>query len=75
MPKRTGSNWLWTVEDDILLLDKMKDEKNAGNQSDSGWKTTVWYAVAGHLAKYSKSGGPPKTWQKCRDHFQSKVRK
>ncbi|TEB28720.1 hypothetical protein FA13DRAFT_1599203, partial [Coprinellus micaceus] len=59
----------WPDVDNIILLGRLKAEKAGGNQSESGWKKTVWIGCATDLAKDGVSKLPVKTWEKCRDHF------
>ena len=65
VPKRCQ----WPDADNGILINRLKVEKAAGNQSESGWKKTVWVACAADLAKDGVSKYPVKTWEKCRDHF------
>lgn len=63
---------IWTDADDLAMVTVLKLQKDAGNQSGAGWKSTVWTAVETKLQK-SLSKGAPKTATKCSDHWQ-KVR-
>jgi hypothetical protein len=59
----------WTLDDDKILLDVLREQKVAGNQSKSGWKPQVWTAVAQALKNHGRQGGGEKTSSKCQDHF------
>ncbi|KAJ7195094.1 hypothetical protein GGX14DRAFT_475363 [Mycena pura] len=56
----------WSVADDAVLVRAMRDAKDAGFQSDSGWKPQTWARVALALAN---SPGVPKVSEKCQDRF------
>ncbi|KIL59134.1 hypothetical protein M378DRAFT_56114, partial [Amanita muscaria Koide BX008] len=59
----------WTLDDDKILLDVLREQKVAGNQSESGWKPQVWTAVAQALKDRGKESKGEKTATKCQDHF------
>ncbi|KAF5325931.1 hypothetical protein D9611_000191 [Ephemerocybe angulata] len=61
----------WTDQDDEILLHVLSSEKAAGNQSESGWKKTVWNAAAAALAEEGIVKTPVKTADKVQDHFQN----
>ena len=44
-------------------------EKANGNQSDSGWKSSVWTTVLNTLKKDGSNKGGEKTPNKILDHF------
>lgn len=56
----------WTDEEDVILLATLTDQKLAGNQSDSGWKGTVWPVCTNDL---KGKGFLDKTPVKCEQHF------
>ncbi|KIL55164.1 hypothetical protein M378DRAFT_42800, partial [Amanita muscaria Koide BX008] len=49
-----GDRCSWTLDDDKILLDVLREQKVAGNQSESGWKPQVWTAVAQALKDRGK---------------------
>lgn len=59
----------WSAADDSIMLRVLREQKDAGNQSGSGWKKTVWNLVADTLEKESIHNGPPKNATKCSDHY------
>ncbi|TFK59918.1 hypothetical protein BDN72DRAFT_864755 [Pluteus cervinus] len=59
----------WTDRDDQIMLEVLKTEKDAGNQSENGWKKAVWTRVAAALAEKGVQKAPVKTGEKCQDHF------
>ncbi|KAF6755254.1 hypothetical protein DFP72DRAFT_1067957 [Ephemerocybe angulata] len=61
----------WTDQDDEILLRVLSSEKAAGNQSESGWKKTVWNVAAAALAEEGIVKTPVKTADKVQDHFQN----
>ncbi|KAG6895804.1 hypothetical protein C0992_012374 [Termitomyces sp. T32_za158] len=65
---------VWTNEEDAILCWSLVAEKDARNQSEAGWKKTVWTAVAAALAKAVKDKeivlkGPAKEAGKCSKHW------
>jgi len=68
--KENGSRRaVWTDGDDEIMLRVLREQKIAGNQSDSGWKKVVWTAVLAALMKESHSKGARKSVEKCIDHW------
>jgi len=59
----------WSAADDAILVRVLREQKDAGNQSGSGWKKTVWNLVAETLEKEGIPNGPPKSATKCSDHY------
>ena len=59
----------WSASDDAIMVHVLREQKDAGNQSGSGWKKTVWNLVAEVLEKEGIPNGPPKTATKCSDHY------
>jgi hypothetical protein len=59
----------WSTQDDRILVETLLAQKAAGNQAQSGWKPTVWSAVAASLSKVAVSGQAKKTTTKCSDHW------
>jgi hypothetical protein len=64
-----GPNCQYTELDDKVMLEVLKMEKANGNQSDSGWKSSVWTAVLNALKKEGSNKGGEKTADKISDHF------
>lgn len=65
----TSTRCSWSAADDAIVVRVLREQKDAGNQSGSGWKKTVWNLVAETLEKEGISNGPPKTATKCSDHY------
>lgn len=61
----------WTADDDKLIVSTLRDEKDKGNQADSGWKKVVWVSCAVRLAKEGSKKGGIKTAEKCNDRFKN----
>ncbi|KAF9777305.1 hypothetical protein BJ322DRAFT_986067, partial [Thelephora terrestris] len=55
-------------QEDRIIVKTLLAKKAAGNQAQSGWKSTVWSAVATELKKVAVGGGAEKTASKCSDH-------
>ena len=65
-------NARWRKEDDQVSIDTLKMQQSKGNQTDSGWKHTVWTACEVALQGSEKdSGGGPKTERRCKEHWHS----
>jgi hypothetical protein len=58
----------WSTQEDRIIVKTLLAKKAAGNQAQSGWKSTVWSAVATELKKVAVGGGAEKTASKCSDH-------
>ena len=59
----------WTDADDAIVVQILRQQKEAGNQSGAGWKNQVWTAVEAALAAEGIIKGGPKTASKCQDHW------
>ena len=44
--KDSGPRCVWTDTDDAALIRKLRDCKDIGMQSESGWKPQVWHLCA-----------------------------
>ena len=64
--KDSGPRCVWTDADDAALIRKLRDCKDIGMQSDSGWKPQVWHLCAEAL---KGSAGGIKTAEKIADHY------
>lgn len=71
--KKVKKQCMWSMREKGLMLNVLAIEKAAGNQSESGWKASVWEKVAEKLAKEGDEMFPVKTASKCQDAF-TKVR-
>jgi hypothetical protein len=71
--RRSGPKAVWTADDDKLIISTLRDEKDKGNQADSGWKKVVWVACAVRVAKEGSTKGGIKTAEKCSDRFKNVV--
>ncbi|TFK64063.1 hypothetical protein BDN72DRAFT_775130 [Pluteus cervinus] len=60
---------IWTSDDDVVLLQVLRQEKVNGGQSDSGWKSVVWTTALAELKVKGDNKGAPKTASKISDHF------
>jgi hypothetical protein len=58
----------WSDEDNRIMVQALMELKEAGQQADSGWKSSAWKVVADKLA-VSGTKGPQKTANRCADHF------
>ena len=56
----------WHEEEDRCLLATLAEQKMAGNQADSGWKSSVWSVCARNLKAKGFEG---KSAKKCQTHF------
>ncbi|KAF7358417.1 Myb-like domain-containing protein [Mycena venus] len=56
----------WSQADDDTLVRALRDCKDLGLQSDSGWKSQAWQKCAEAL---KDSSGPQKTPKKIQDHY------
>jgi hypothetical protein len=65
MPKQCR----WSTQEDRIVVETLLAQKAAGNQAQSGWKSTVWSAVATELKKVAVGGGAEKTASKCSNHY------
>ena len=59
----------WSTDDNRVLVKTLLIQKAAGNQAQSGWKSTVWSAIATELKKIAVGGQVEKTATKCNDHY------
>lgn len=63
----------WTDADDTAMLRVLKEQKDLGNQSGAGWKSTVWQLVETALKAVPAPEGAkpaaPKTAKKISDHW------
>lgn len=59
----------WSAQDDCILIERLLTQKAAGNQAQSGWKPSVWSAVAAGLSEIAVNGQAEKTTAKCSDHW------
>ena len=64
-----GPNCQYIELDDKIMFKVLKMEKANGNQSDSGWKSSVWTTVLNTLKKDGSNKGGEKTPNKILDHF------
>uniref|UniRef100_A0A0W0G2J1 Myb-like domain-containing protein n=1 Tax=Moniliophthora roreri TaxID=221103 RepID=A0A0W0G2J1_MONRR len=62
----------WTEEEDAVIIDELHIQKDAGKQAQSGWKPGVWKMVRERLEQDVDISDPPKTEDKCQDHWSSK---
>jgi hypothetical protein len=51
----------WTDADDAIVVQILRQQKEAGNQSGAGWKGQVWTAVEAALTAEGIIKGGPKT--------------
>ena len=59
----------WSTDNDRILVETLLGQKTAGNQAQSGWKSTVWSAIATELKKITVGGQVEKTATKCNNHY------
>jgi hypothetical protein len=69
MPDGPAPRCHWSTQDDRILVETLLVQKAAGNQAQSGWKSTAWVAVAGALREVAAEGEVEKTAKKCSDHY------
>lgn len=67
-PSEPGKKAYWTSFDSATLVSQLKLERDAGNQADNSWKTTVWTRCAAKLNSI-RTKGAEKTPNGCRDHW------
>jgi hypothetical protein len=61
---------VWTSADDAVLVQTLLVQRAAGNQSDSGFKSTAYTACVEALSGSKKvSGGTTKTASSVSDHW------
>ena len=68
--KSASKNSTYTELDNTLMIQVLRDEKLKGNQSDSGWKSSVWTTVLDELISKGSNVGGVKTADKVADHYQ-----
>lgn len=72
-PKKatTKETVCWSAAEDACLMRVLRQEKDNGNQSDNGWKSSVWTACEAALANLPDDdmGKGYKTASKCSDHY------
>ncbi|KZT20131.1 hypothetical protein NEOLEDRAFT_1025532, partial [Neolentinus lepideus HHB14362 ss-1] len=66
-----GKKAIWMVKDDEIIVRVLGEEKMKGNQSDNGWKKSVWTAVLRALESESHHKGAPKTAEHCGEHWRT----
>ena len=59
----------WSTQHNRILVEILLVQKAAGNQAQSGWKSTVWNAIAAELRKVAVDGEAERTPSKCNDHY------
>ena len=59
----------WTDADDAIVVQILRQQKEAGYQSGAGWKSQVWTAVEAALTAEGIIKGGPKTATKCQDRW------
>jgi hypothetical protein len=64
-----GPNCQYTELDNKVMLKVLKVDKANGNQSDSGWKSSVWTTILNALKKEGSNKGGEKTADKISDHL------
>jgi hypothetical protein len=74
MPPKTPKNssntcCCWTDADDVIVIQILRQQKEAGNQSGAGWKGQVWTAIEAALTAEGIFKGGLKTANKCQDHW------
>ncbi|KZV99193.1 hypothetical protein EXIGLDRAFT_699605 [Exidia glandulosa HHB12029] len=68
-PKK-GVKCQWLTDQTAELIEDLREQKRQGNQSESGWKDSVWTVCAENQAKkFPDAPGAPKTPAKCADHY------
>uniref|UniRef100_A0A0W0F600 Myb-like domain-containing protein n=1 Tax=Moniliophthora roreri TaxID=221103 RepID=A0A0W0F600_MONRR len=65
----------WTEKEDAVMIDELHVQKDAGKQAQSRWKPGVWKMVRERLEQDVGISDPPKTEDKCQDHWGSKLKK
>jgi hypothetical protein len=69
LEKPKKASWRVAADEDTLL-ECLRQQQVARNQSDTGFKSVVWTACAAALQGSEKwSGGGLKTAKGCKDHF------
>jgi hypothetical protein len=65
-----GPKAVWKSHDSALLIETLLKEREAGHQSDTGFKPVAWTACAAALrGSEIWSGGAAKTATSAHDHF------
>lgn len=59
----------WTDADDTIVVQILRQQKEAGNQSSAEWESQVWTAIEAALTAEGIIKGGPKTVSKCQDHW------
>ena len=59
----------WSIQDNRVLIETLVAQKAAGNQAQSGWKSTTWSVVTAELKKADIDCEVKKTPAKCSDHY------
>lgn len=64
----------WTSSNDAILVETLKTEQAKGNQSDNGWKASVWTACEKALAGSEvKTSSGVKNAKGCQDRWSGQV--
>ncbi|ESK81844.1 hypothetical protein Moror_9635 [Moniliophthora roreri MCA 2997] len=65
----------WTEEENTVMIDELHVQKDSRRQAQSEWKPGVWKIVKEYLEQDVGVSDPPKTEEKCQDHWTSKLKK
>lgn len=66
----TSTKAVWKSSDSALLIENLIKERDAGHQSDSGFKPVAWVSCALALkGSEITGGGAVKSKGSCKDHF------
>ncbi|KAF9548876.1 hypothetical protein CPC08DRAFT_613949, partial [Agrocybe pediades] len=72
-PKKSGEPCcVWTAQDNAIMVEVLKEQKNLGNQSGAGWKSQVWTMIETALLKISQGKGSSKTAANLMQSFSSR---
>ncbi|KAF5335219.1 hypothetical protein D9758_014763 [Tetrapyrgos nigripes] len=59
----------WSNSDVDIMIDKLKNQKAQGNQSQSGWKPDTWTTVSKRIIAEGSQEGAKKNPKKCSDKY------
>ncbi|KAF8516639.1 hypothetical protein JB92DRAFT_2909820, partial [Gautieria morchelliformis] len=71
-PKKRAENTVWSVAEEMEMLDILLEQKGIGNASENGFKPSVWTLVVTALENFEgpPSSGHEKDVKACKARFQ-----
>ncbi|KDQ18865.1 hypothetical protein BOTBODRAFT_82563, partial [Botryobasidium botryosum FD-172 SS1] len=60
----------WSIDEDAELVHVLEEQKRLGNQSETGWKNTVWSQAANAIAVSFPDAKIKKEAKHCKSRWQ-----